>query len=168
MSFLWMCLYCRWLIPNYAVLEEPLSVIAHGQGLQSYSIFIWIDDKEKAFTDLKLTWQTTPTLRLPNPDRPSTQAVDEKGGLHDIPVDTGFLNCLRALAASDKTGIQGFSRIHPTHPADPKRCVYDAISISCCFVGNAKHHFEKNVMFWTHLLFFQQKQMVNNLSVYWQ
>ena len=157
MSFLWMCLYCRWLIPNYAVLEEPLSVIAHGQGLQSYSIFIWIDDKEKAFTDLKLTWQTTPTLRLPNPDRPSTQAVDKRGGYmtlvllpdHEgkqrpvaffsrkLPVDTGILNCLRALAASDKTGIQGFSRILPTHPADPKRCVYDAVSISCCFVGNA-------------------------------
>ena len=54
-----------------------------------------------------------------------------------LPVDTDILNCLRALAASDKTGIQGFSRILPTHPADPKRCVYDAISISCCFVGNA-------------------------------
>ena len=134
MSFLWMCLYCRWLIPNYAVLEEPLSVIAHGQGLQSYSIFIWIDDKEKAFTDLKLTWQTTPTLRLPNPDRPSTQAVDKRGGYmtlvllpdHEgkqrpvalfsrkLPVDTGILNCLRAVAASDKTvmvskDLEGYS-----------------------------------------------------------
>ena len=80
MSFLGMCFYCRSYIPNYAVLEEPLSANAHGQGPQAYSIVIWIDDTEKAFTDLKLTLQSTLTLGLPNPDRPFTQAVDEKGG----------------------------------------------------------------------------------------
>ena len=43
-------------------------------------VLVGLDDTEKAFTDLKLTLQSTLTLGLPNPDRPFTQAVDEKGG----------------------------------------------------------------------------------------
>ncbi|XP_062255780.1 protein NYNRIN-like [Platichthys flesus] len=123
MSFLGMCSYCRSFIPNYAVLEAPLSAIAHGQGLQAYSKVTWTDDAEKAFTDLKLTLQTTPTLGLPNPDRPFTQAVDEKGGYMTSvllqehggkqrpvaffsakldPVAAGLPTCLRAVAAAEK------------------------------------------------------------------
>ena len=83
-AFLGMCSYCKSFIPTYAVLEVPLSAIAHGQGLQAYNKVTWTDSAEKAFTDLKLTLQTTPSLGLPNPDRPFTQAVDEKGGLLDI------------------------------------------------------------------------------------
>lgn len=35
LSFLGMCSYCRNFIPNYAVLEKPLSALIHGKGLQS-------------------------------------------------------------------------------------------------------------------------------------
>ncbi|XP_030602551.1 protein NYNRIN-like [Archocentrus centrarchus] len=89
----------------------------YGRGLE------WTEDADKAFTDLKLTLQTAPTLGLPNPDKPFTQTVDEKGGYmtsvllqehggrqrpvayFSSKVDSvaaGLPLCLRAAAAAEK------------------------------------------------------------------
>eukprot|EP00066_Takifugu_rubripes_P015042 XP_011604308.1 PREDICTED: protein NYNRIN isoform X1 [Takifugu rubripes] len=40
----------------------------------------WTPEALAAFTDLKLTLQTPPTLGIPDPDRPFTQTVDERQG----------------------------------------------------------------------------------------
>ena len=123
LSFLGMCSYCRTFVPNYAVLEAPLSGIVHGKGLQAHCVLDWTPEAEQAFRDLKLALQTTPTLGLPNPDKPFTQAVDEKRGcmtsvllqenggrLRPVayfsakldPVAAGLPTCLRAVAAAEK------------------------------------------------------------------
>ena len=78
MSVLGMCSYCRSFIPNYAVMDAPLSAIAHGKGLQAQGKVTWTEEAQKAFIDLKTCMQTTPTLGLPDLTRPFTQTVDER------------------------------------------------------------------------------------------
>lgn len=86
----------------------------------------WTAEAEKAFVDLKLALQTTPTLGLPDPSRPFTQTVNKKGGcmtsvlLQDHggkqrpvayfsakldPVAAELPACLRAVAAAEKAGM---------------------------------------------------------------
>ena len=119
MSFLGMCSYCRWFIPNYAVLEEPLSAIAHGQGLQAYSKVTWTDDAEKAFTDMKLTLQSTLTLG------PTTEVCFLRPDLQETPLqnpDKELFVDGSAFRNSDKGENQiGFSVVtaHDTLIAQP-------------------------------------------------
>lgn len=70
--------YCRTFIPNYSSLESPLSTIAHGPGVMSESKVAWIPEAETAFEGLKTALLSTPTLGLPDPTQPFTQAVDVK------------------------------------------------------------------------------------------
>lgn len=79
MSFLGMTSYCRQWIPNYAETKAPLAATAHVKGPLQKKKFIG-HQKQKAFIDLKLALQTTPTLGLPDPTRAFTQTVDEKNG----------------------------------------------------------------------------------------
>ncbi|MGL4646348.1 MAG: RNase H-like domain-containing protein, partial [Cetobacterium sp.] len=123
MSFLGMCSYCRTFIPNYAVLEAPLCAVAHGKGLQAHSALTWAPEAEKAFVDLKMALQTTPTLGIPDPNKLFVQTVEEKsvcmtsvllqnhgGKLRPAayfsakldPVAAGLPMCLRAVAAAEK------------------------------------------------------------------
>ncbi|XP_047676510.1 uncharacterized protein LOC113649215 isoform X1 [Tachysurus fulvidraco] len=137
MSFLGMCSYCRTFIPNYAVLEAPLSAIAHGKGLQAHSALTWTPEAEKAFVDLKMALQTTPTLGIPDPNELFVQTVDEKSGCMTSvllqnhggkmrpvayfsakldPVAAGLPMCLRAVAAAEKAvnasrDIVGYSEL---------------------------------------------------------
>ena len=78
---------------------------------------------EDAFRKLKLALQTAPALGLPDPSRPFTQTVDEKGGFMSSvllqehggalrpvayfsgkldPVAAGLPRCVRAVAAAEK------------------------------------------------------------------
>lgn len=123
MSFLGMCSYCRTFIPNYAIEESPLSTLAHGKGLQPHDKLTWTSEAEKAFENLKILLQTSPTLGLPDPERNFVQTVDEKNGfmtsvlLQDHvgklrpvayfsskldPVAAGLPKCLRAVASAEK------------------------------------------------------------------
>lgn len=136
-SFLGMCSNCRMFIPDYAVIEAPLSAIAHGQGLQAHSHVTWTKEAELAFTQLKQMLQSTPTLGIPNPNRPFTQTVAEKNGcmtsvLLQEPggrmcpvsyfsakldaVAAGLPMCLRTVAAAEKAvnasrDIVGYSEL---------------------------------------------------------
>lgn len=71
--------YCRQWIPNYAESKAPLAATDHVKGPLQKKKFIG-HQKQKAFIDLKLALQTTPTLGLPDPTRPFAQTVDEKNG----------------------------------------------------------------------------------------
>ncbi|KAJ0023500.1 hypothetical protein NQD34_003399 [Periophthalmus magnuspinnatus] len=123
MSFLGMCSYCRQFIPNYAILEAPLSSLIHGKNLQSHDKLTWTPDADHSFTTLKIALQTTPTLGLPDPNRPFTQMVDERnacmtslllqdhgGKMRPVayfsakldPAAAGMPRCLRAVAAAEK------------------------------------------------------------------
>ncbi len=92
LSFLGMCSYCRTFIPDYAVLEAPLSVTVHGKGLQSHHKVTWTPGATQAFSDLKIAFQTTPTLGLPDPTRPFAATADERNGCMTsvLPQDHGF------------------------------------------------------------------------------
>ncbi|KAK3559089.1 hypothetical protein QTP86_003362 [Hemibagrus guttatus] len=57
-----------------------LSAIVHGQDLQACNKVTWTETAIAAFERLKQTLQTTPALGIPDPMRPFTQIVDEKGG----------------------------------------------------------------------------------------
>lgn len=124
LSFLGKCSNCRPFIPNYSVLEAPLSSIVHDKGLQSHDKVTWTPDAEQAFKDLEIALQTPPTLGLPYPSRPFTQTADERNGcmttvlLQDHggrlrpvayfsakldPVAAGLPRCLHAVAAPEKT-----------------------------------------------------------------
>ena len=72
MSFLGMTSYCRQWLPNYSQREAPLSSMIHGKDLCMHDRLTWTDEAEKAFTDLKGSLQSAPTLGLPKPDRPFT------------------------------------------------------------------------------------------------
>ncbi|XP_041857476.1 uncharacterized protein si:ch211-214p13.9 isoform X2 [Melanotaenia boesemani] len=80
MSFLGTTSYCRNFIPNYSIMEAPLSALSHGKGLRPGDAISWNEDAERAFVDLKLALQTAPTLGLPDPEKPFVQAVDERNG----------------------------------------------------------------------------------------
>ncbi|XP_041859332.1 uncharacterized protein LOC121651305 [Melanotaenia boesemani] len=123
MSFLGTTSYCRNFIPNYSIMEAPLSALSHGKGLRPGDAISWNEDAERAFVDLKLALQTAPTLGLPDPEKPFVQAVDERNGsmtsvllqthggkLRPVaylsakldPVARGLPSCLRAVAAAEK------------------------------------------------------------------
>ena len=80
MSFLGMCSYCRSFIPNYSPLEQPLRTITHVTGLKPADRLKWTPEADKAFIKMKLALQSPPTLGLPDPTKPFTQAVDERDG----------------------------------------------------------------------------------------
>lgn len=80
MSFLEMCFYCCTFVPNYAILEAPLSNLFHGKGLQVHNSITWTPEVEEAFRTMKLALKSASTLRIPNPSRLFTQFVDEKHG----------------------------------------------------------------------------------------
>eukprot|EP00066_Takifugu_rubripes_P015043 XP_011604309.1 PREDICTED: uncharacterized protein LOC105416750 isoform X2 [Takifugu rubripes] len=86
----------------------------------------WTPEALAAFTDLKLTLQTPPTLGIPDPDRPFTQTVDERQGCMTSvlleehggslrpaayfsckldPVAAALPRCLRAVAAAEKAVV---------------------------------------------------------------
>ncbi|KAI3364668.1 hypothetical protein L3Q82_011443, partial [Scortum barcoo] len=110
-------------IPNYAPLEAPLSSLIDGKNLSSHDKVMWTPEADQAFIDLRLALQSSPTLGLPHPTKPFTQAVDERDGcmtsvllqthgkLRPVayfsakldPVTVGHPRCLRAVAAAEKT-----------------------------------------------------------------
>lgn len=121
MSFSGKMSYCR--LPNYAKAGAPLSAMIHGKGLTAHDKVTWTDIAHKAFTNLKLALQQTPTLGLPDPHKPLVQTVDcrhgfmtsvllqEHGGKHRVvayfsskldSVAAGLPLCLRAVAAAEK------------------------------------------------------------------
>ena len=121
--FLGMTSYCRTFIINYSVLEAPLSALAHAVGLSAHDKITWTPEAENAFRELKLALQTSPTLGLPDQEKPFTQMVDVKNGfmvsvllqnhggkLRPVayfsakldPVAAGLPICLRAVAAAEK------------------------------------------------------------------
>ena len=123
MSFLGMCSYCRLFIVGYAELEAPLSSLIHGQGLAAHDKVSWTPEAEDAFRKLKQALQSAPALGLPDPSRPFTQTVSERGGFMMSvllqehggvqrpvayfsskldPVASGMPRCLRAVAAAEK------------------------------------------------------------------
>lgn len=88
--------------------------------------YTWTDEARQSFDQLKLALQSTLTLGLPDPSRPFTQTVDEKGGCVTSvllqehggrqrpvayfsakldPVAAGLPMCLRAVAAPEKAVI---------------------------------------------------------------
>lgn len=77
MSFLGMCSYCRVFIPNYAQLVQPLAELIHGKNLTAHDGMTWTVEADQAFVNLKMAFQSPPTLGLPNPNLPFTQTVDE-------------------------------------------------------------------------------------------
>lgn len=98
----------------------------HGKNLSAHDKLTWTDEADKAFTDLKGSLQSAPTLGLPKPDLPFTQFVDQKDGfLTSVltqthggkqrpvayfstkldPVAAGLPLCLRAVAAAEKAVI---------------------------------------------------------------
>ena len=123
MSFLGMCSYCRCFVPNYSELEMPLRNIAHKPGYTPSSKLVWTPEADKAFNDMKTALQSPPTLGLPDPTKPFTQAVDERSGCMTSvllqkhgdrqrpiayfsskldPVAAAHPKCLRAIAAAEK------------------------------------------------------------------
>lgn len=115
LSFLGMCSYCCTFIPNYAILEAPLSALTHGKGLQSHDKVKWTKEAENVFVRLKIQLQSAPS--------PFVQTVDERNGcmtsvqLQDHgcrlrpvtyfssklnPVTAGLPKCLKAVAAAEK------------------------------------------------------------------
>lgn len=123
MSFLGMCGYCRSFVPNFSIIEKPLRELIHVQGLTMSSPVTWTPEVEMAFTEMKTALQFPPTLGLPEPTKPFTQAVDEREGcmtsvllqrhspnLHPVayfsakldPFAAGLPKCLRATAAAEK------------------------------------------------------------------
>ena len=79
---MFLCSYYRFIIPNYALLEAPLSAIAHGRGLQAQNKVTYTAEIGETFDDLKrILWKTVMTLTpsLPDPNRPYTQTKDEIG-----------------------------------------------------------------------------------------
>ncbi|XP_060786601.1 uncharacterized protein LOC132892291 [Neoarius graeffei] len=137
LSFLGMCSYCRAFIPNYSILESPVRELVHGSSLTASSPVVWTPEAEEAFLALKGALQTTPTLGLPDPNKPFVQTVDEKKGfmtsvllqkhgdrLRPVayfssrldPVAAGLPVCLRAVAAAEKAvtasrNIVGYSNL---------------------------------------------------------
>ncbi|XP_036003044.1 uncharacterized protein LOC118566100 [Fundulus heteroclitus] len=137
LSFLGITSYCRNFVPNYSVLEAPLSAIMHGKDLQPADKLTWTSEAESAFSQLKLALQQAPTLGLPDPKKPFVQAVDEKHGcmtsvlmqdhggkLRPVayysgkldPVAAGLPGCLRAVAAAERAvlasrDIVGYSEL---------------------------------------------------------
>lgn len=100
--------------------------MVHGKNLSAHDKLTWTDEADKAFTDLKGSLQSAPTLGLPKPDLPFTQFVDQKDGfLTSVltqthggkqrpvayfstkldPVAAGLPLCLRAVAAAEKAVI---------------------------------------------------------------
>ena len=120
MSFLGMCSYCRSFIPNYAVLESPLSAIAHGRGLQAHSevtncwsrkSICWFDTCSPNDSNSWITWSKSifhADCRWK--DRTSVLLQDNGGRQRPIayfstkldPVAAGLPTCLRAVAAAEK------------------------------------------------------------------
>ena len=78
MSFISTCSFCRTFIPDFALLEAPLGALYHGKSLTPHERVVWTTETNKAFVTLKKTLQQSPTLALPNPDKPFGQAVDER------------------------------------------------------------------------------------------
>ncbi|XP_062248239.1 uncharacterized protein LOC133956894 [Platichthys flesus] len=123
MSFIGTCSFCRTFIPDFALLEAPLGALYHGKSLSPHERVVWTPEADEAFVTLKKTLQQSPTLALPNPDKPFVQAVDERDRcmtsvllqshgdkFHPVayfsakldPVAAGLPRCLRAVAACEK------------------------------------------------------------------
>lgn len=124
MSFLGMTSYCRTFISGYTDLEAPLTKMIYGNSMAAKETLTWTPEAEQAFVDLKLALQTSPSLGIPDPDKPFTQTVDERKG-HMVSVllqehggklrpvayfsskldsvAQGLPPCLRAVAAAEKT-----------------------------------------------------------------
>lgn len=123
MIFLGICSYCSLFVPNFSILKCPLCDIKHTRSLSASSHITWIPEVENSFVNLKKALQTTPTLGVPNPDKPFVQCVNEKEewltsallqkhGCHLKPVAyfsstldpvaKALLHCLSAVWAAEK------------------------------------------------------------------
>ncbi len=78
LSFLGMCSYGCTFIPNYAILEAPLSALANWKGLQSHDKVKWTKEEENVFVSLKIKLQSAPSLGLPNKTHPFVQTGNER------------------------------------------------------------------------------------------
>ncbi|KAI3360522.1 hypothetical protein L3Q82_002411 [Scortum barcoo] len=116
-------LYNEALRDSLAPFRALSSSLIHGKNLSSHDKVTWTREADQAFSDLKLALQSSPTLGLPDPTKPFTQAVDERDGcmtsvllqthgdkLRPVayfsakldPVAAGHPRCLRAVAAAEK------------------------------------------------------------------
>lgn len=107
--------------------------MVHVQGLTMSSAVTWTPEAEVAFVEMKIALQSPPTLGLPDPTKPYTQADDEREGcmisvllqIHGCnlrpvayfsarldPVAAGLSKCLRATAAADKALMAHNPRYH--------------------------------------------------------
>ena len=71
LTFLGMCGYLAEHIVHYSDIALPLTDLTHHDAL-----FIWTDDCEIAFTQLKQMITTAPVLRIPDPNKPFIVASD--------------------------------------------------------------------------------------------
>ncbi|XP_060912265.1 uncharacterized protein LOC132988709 [Labrus mixtus] len=136
LSFLGMCSYFRHFIPNFSEMERPLRDIVHKRDLTASSPIQWTEEANTAFENLKLSLQSTPTLGIPDPEKPFTQFVDEKHGcmtsvllqahggqLKPVgyfsrlldPVARGLPACLRAVAACESAVLASRDFVGYTH-----------------------------------------------------
>ncbi|XP_060897677.1 retrovirus-related Pol polyprotein from transposon 17.6 [Labrus mixtus] len=136
LSFLGMCSYCQHFIPNFSEMERPLRDIVHKRDLTASSPIQWTEEANAAFENLKLSLQSTPTLGIPDPEKPFTQFVDEKHGcmtsvllqahggqLKPVgyfsrlldPVARGLPACLRAVAACKSAVLASSDFVGYTH-----------------------------------------------------
>ncbi|TWW66949.1 hypothetical protein D4764_20G0009810 [Takifugu flavidus] len=65
-------------VPNFSKVVKPSNVLS--RSIPMGAKIQWTPEPLAAFTYLKLTLQTPPTLGIPYPDRPFTQTVDERQG----------------------------------------------------------------------------------------
>ncbi|XP_028327652.1 uncharacterized protein LOC114478651 [Gouania willdenowi] len=135
LSFLGMCSFCRNFIPDFSGYECHLRAVVKDSPPKA---LVWTPEALRAFEDLKTVLQTSPTLGIPDLQRPFTLFVDEKGGCMTSvlcqkhgdnlkpcgyfskkldPVARAFPPCLRSVAAceaavSSVREITGYAPLH--------------------------------------------------------
>ncbi|XP_053255630.1 protein NYNRIN-like [Podarcis raffonei] len=69
--------FCRIWIPDYSTIAKPLHESTRGTEKDP---FVWGEEQQQAFQDLKRALQQAPALGIPNPEKPFSLFVDEDQG----------------------------------------------------------------------------------------
>ncbi|CAI5783183.1 Hypothetical predicted protein [Podarcis lilfordi] len=69
--------FCRIWIPDYSTIAKPLHESTRGTEKDP---FVWGEEQQHAFKDLKKALQQAPALGIPNPEKPFSLFVDEDQG----------------------------------------------------------------------------------------
>lgn len=78
LSFIGLCSYCWAFVPNFSEVVKPLNVLSHS--IPMGAKIQWTPEALAAFTDLKLTLQTPPTIGILDPECLFAQTVDKRQG----------------------------------------------------------------------------------------